>query len=101
MAFHVSNHFLDLAPVVKQEADHAGLHAVFISVTETEDDDDTGEFGSDWVLVTANQDFLSQKDLSEDESTIVPKRGLRLWTDDYNSVLPLVKWSQPKPSPSP
>ena len=99
MAFHVSNHFLDLAPVVKQEADHAGLHALFISVRE--DDDDTGEFGSDWVVVTANEAFLSQKDVSESESTIAPKRGLRLWTDDYNSVLPLLKWSEPKRAPSP
>jgi len=96
MAFHVSNHFLDLAPVVKQEADHAGLHTLFISIKE--DDDDIGEFGSDWVLVTANQAFLSQKDLSEDASTIPPKPGLRLWTDDYNSVLPLLKWSEPKES---
>ncbi len=52
IAFHVSNTYLNLVPVVKAQADHAGLHAVLVS---TADDDDTGAFSSDWVLVTANE----------------------------------------------
>jgi hypothetical protein len=27
--------------------------------------------------------------------------GLRLWTDDYNSVLPVLRWTKPKPTPTP
>src|SRR5262249_34684166 len=91
IAFHVSNQFLDLAPVVKQQADRAGLEAHLVT---TGDDDDVAEFGADWVLVTANEDFLAQKSFAEAVSLIPTKPGLRLWTDDYNSVLPLLRWSK-------
>jgi spermidine synthase len=95
IAFHVSNQFLDLVPVVKQQADRAGLEARLVT---TSDDDDVAEFGADWVLVTANQDFLSQKSFAEASALIPAKPGLRLWTDDYNSVLPLLRWSKPPAS---
>jgi spermidine synthase len=95
IAFHISNRFLDLGPVVQQEAEHAGLQAAWISVAK--DNDATGAFSSDWVLVTANTDFLSRPELSEPAYEIEVQPGLRLWTDDYNSVLPLLKWKNPPP----
>ena len=95
IAFHVSNQFLDLVPVVKQQADRAGLEARLVT---TSDDDDLAEFGADWVLVTANQEFLSQKSFVEAAALIPAKPGLCLWTDDYNSVLPLLRWSKPPAS---
>ena len=56
IAFHISNLYLNLAPVVKQQADHAGLKAVIIS---TEENNETGAYNADWVLVTANEEFLA------------------------------------------
>jgi spermidine synthase len=93
LAIHVSNRYLDLAPVVQQQADFAGLQAVFIS---TADNDERGEFNADWVLVTANKDFLALQAVEDANTEIAKKPGLRLWTDDYNSLLPLLqhqKWS--------
>jgi len=90
IAFHVSNKFLDLQPVVLQQAQKAGLEAAFIA---TEDNDDLGEYAADWVLVSANKAFI--KEVAGAATPIVAKPGLRLWTDDYNSVLPLLKWRLP------
>ena len=90
IAFHISNQYLDLAPVVKAQADHAGLHAVIISSAE---DDDTGAFASDWVLVTADEKFLALPNISEASAEIIPRRDLRLWTDDYSSLLPILNFS--------
>ncbi|HEY5027891.1 MAG TPA: fused MFS/spermidine synthase, partial [Candidatus Angelobacter sp.] len=87
IAFHISNNYLSLAPVVQEQADHAGLHAVMVS---TADDDDTGAFSSDWVLVTANEKFLALPEIADASSRIEPKPGLRLWTDDYSSLLPIL-----------
>jgi spermidine synthase len=87
IAFHISNTYLKLAPVVQEQADHAGLHAVMVS---TEDDDDTGAYSSDWVLVTANQKFLELPEIANASEKIEPKPGLRLWTDDYSSLLPIL-----------
>ncbi len=88
IAFHVSNHFLDLAPVVEQQAEHAGLKTALIL---SPDDDEKAAYASDWVLVTANSEFLSRKEITDVQTKIVIPRGLRLWTDDYNSLLPILK----------
>lgn len=87
IAFHISNTYLSLAPVVQAQADHAGLHAVLVI---TEDNDDTGAFSSDWVLVTANEKFLALPEIADASAKIEPKSGLRLWTDDYSSLLPIL-----------
>lgn len=88
VAFHISNRYLNLAPVVKQLADHAGLETVFIT---NDDDDKRDVFSSDWVLVTANRRLVEALKSSKDRETITIPRGLRLWTDDYNSLLPILR----------
>jgi spermidine synthase len=93
LAFHVSNTYLDLGPVVAQEAEHAGLSAVMVS---SPDDEYTGGYAADWVLVTANRDFLALPKVSKAAEAIAPKPGLRLWTDDYSSLWPIVKWHKRK-----
>jgi SAM-dependent methyltransferase len=89
IAFHVSNRFLRLQPVVKQLADHAGMHSVLIS---SADDEKIDVFSSDWVLVTNSQSFLAHSELDDDREDIVVPPRLRRWTDDYNSLLPILRF---------
>ncbi len=88
LAVHVSNLFLKLPPVVQEEAEHAGMGSLFVT---NEDDEDVGAYSSDWVLVTADRDFLERKEIAAAGAPIQPIARLRLWTDDYNSLLPLLK----------
>jgi spermidine synthase len=88
LAVHVSNQYLNLPPVVRQEAEDAGLSSLLI---ESEEDPDIGVYSSDWVLVTRNQDFLRLPDVAAAGKPIKALPALRLWTDDYNSLLPLLK----------
>ena len=88
IAFHVSNRFLRLQPVVKQLADHAGMKSVLIS---SADDDKIDVFSADWVLVTNNEEFLARPELRADREDIVVPSRLRRWTDDYNSLLPILR----------
>jgi hypothetical protein len=88
LAVHVSNQFLNLPPVVRQEAESAGLKSVLVA---SEGDDDIGVYSADWVLVTSNADFLNVPEVSDAGTQVAPLPGLRLWTDDYNSLLPLLK----------
>jgi spermidine synthase len=98
IAFHISNTYLNLAPVVQAQADHAGLHAVLVT---TEDNDDTGAFSSDWVLVTANEKFLALPEIADSSAKIDLKPGLGLWTDDYSSLLPILNLhAAPKKDPN-
>ena len=92
LAFHVSNSYLDLGPVVAQEAEHAGLAAVMVSTK----DDDYGGYAADWVLVTSNEDFLALPKVKAASVKIELQPGLRLWTDDYSSLWPIIKWHKDK-----
>jgi spermidine synthase len=98
LAFHISNSYLDLAPVVKAEAEHAGLPALIVT---SPDDEYTGGYAADWVLVTSNQDFLALPDVSSKTADIEPQPGLKLWTDDYSSLWPVLKWRVTKKDTEP
>lgn len=94
IAFHVSNKYLDLLPVVDQEARNAKLEDAYI--VSQDDEGGTGAYESDWVLVTGNAEFLSQDKVQDALYEITSNPRLRLWTDDYNSLLPVLKWVEPK-----
>ena len=68
-----------------------GLRAVFIA---DEGDNATNVWSADWVLVTGNDDFVNLPAVSSARDSIVMPAGLRLWTDDYNSLLPIWKWGR-------
>ncbi len=87
VAFHVSNRFLRLAPVVRQIAEDAGVQAVDI-VDEPDDDDDTS---SEWVLVTRNRGFLDNAAVRKASSPIDPIPGLPMWTDRFNNLFKILK----------
>ncbi len=92
LAVHVSNRYLDLAPVVRQQAEQAGLRSTLITV----DNDTTRDaYSSDWVLVTANGAFMADSLVKAAGDTIGLPAGLRLWTDDYNSLLPILRRKSP------
>ncbi len=44
-----------------------------------------------WVLVTRNREFLEQPVVDSARQEITIPRKLRLWTDDYNSLLPILR----------
>jgi len=94
VAFHVSNRYLELAPVVEQIAKHAGLETALI----TNGVDTTVHlYSADWVLVTDNADFLSEPGIVDGREKITVPPRLRRWTDDYNSLLPIVHWKGSAP----
>jgi len=88
LAIHVSSLYLDLPPVVEEQAEHAGLQAILVS---SADNEDVGEDKADWVLVTSNQDFLARSEVQGVGTKILRLPGLRLWTDDYSSLLPVLR----------
>jgi hypothetical protein len=91
VAFHVSNDFLSLAPVVEQLARNAGMQAVRVIQRE---DLSRLVYDSEWVLVTANAEFLANPAVVRARVPIDVPAGLRLWTDDYSSLFPIIKVSQ-------
>jgi len=87
IAFHVTNRFLRLAPVVKRIADAYNLHTVLVS-DDTEEEDLAR---TDWVLVARNGKFLDRREIAGASSEIEDIPGLRVWTDDYNNLFKILK----------
>jgi len=87
VAFHVTNRYLQLAPVVKLLADEVGMEAVLI----TDDPDDPHLSRTDWVIVTKNRDFINDPDVVAKRAKIDPIKGLTPWTDDFNNLYRILK----------
>ena len=89
VAFHVSNRFLDLVPVVARLARENGAHAVAVNEGADEEDSRTQ---SDWVLVSRDPKALQEKEIEAAGAAPVKEReNLRTWTDDYSNLVQILK----------
>lgn len=90
IVFHVTNRYLRLPPVVQQLAHGAGLMAMLLS---HQPDDTSGRLlaSTDYVLVTRNKALMADPEIQDAEYIIEPITGLRLWTDDFNNLLQVLK----------
>jgi SAM-dependent methyltransferase len=94
VVFHISNRYLKLGPVVKQLAEHAGMHTTFISSSDLPMRD---VWTSDWMLVTTDSAFLAQPEIDQTSAQVDVPPSLRLWTDDYNSLIPILRFGRSDP----
>jgi len=87
VAYHVSNVFLDLKPVLLAIAQRHQLEYAYLH-----EKDAKGETVSDWVLLTRNKPFLSQPRIAEVTEPVTPRPDWRVWTDDYNNLVQVFRW---------
>lgn len=87
IAFHVTNRYLDLVPVVQALADAQGLSAILIR----DDTKDGMTSTSDWVLLSDDNASLTKPELANFATPIEPRPDWRLWTDDFNNLLQVLK----------
>jgi len=87
---HVSNRFLSLEPVVAAAAADGGWHTLRLahqpSVLEVQ------ATPSVWIALSREPDALSQLAAGDPDWSILPRRpGFIAWSDDYATVLPLLR----------
>ena len=90
IAVHISNHYLDLQPVVLALARAANYHFVLIDADENEDE--WWLYGSTWMLLSRSEKSIQAPAIisaSSPVSTNLP--NLRLWTDDFASLFQILK----------
>jgi SAM-dependent methyltransferase len=87
IAFHVTNRYLDLIPVVQQLADAQGLNAVLVA----DDGDEMMASRSDWVLLSDSEKALEAAPIDDVSVAIDPRPDWRLWTDDFNNIFQVLK----------
>ncbi|MDP9038891.1 MAG: fused MFS/spermidine synthase [Acidobacteriota bacterium] len=89
VAFHVSNSYLDLAPEIARVAGSVGMEARRVESWPAQSE---GEYRATWVLVSGDAGFFARPGVSGVAMEIVAPRGLRVWTDDYSSLLAAMRW---------
>jgi hypothetical protein len=87
IAFHVTNRFLALAPVVQKLAVDQGLHAALIH----DEAENLPWRKTDWVLVAKNKEMLQQPAIRHATTPITPIPSLGVWTDDFNNLFQVIK----------
>ncbi|HKU47266.1 MAG TPA: fused MFS/spermidine synthase, partial [Burkholderiales bacterium] len=91
VAFHVSNRFLDLIPVVGRIAAENGVHAVLVS-DDPDEDEDPRRSRTDWVLVSRNPAALERAEIvARKPEPIEDRPEWRTWTDDYSNLIQILK----------
>lgn len=83
IAFHVTNRSLDLVPVVQRLARAHGLKAAHVT--------NGGAFEADWVLLSSDPAFFDLPLIKDVTSPIKPRPAWRLWTDDFNNLVQVLK----------
>ncbi len=87
LAYHVSNRFLDLPPVLAEIAHLEGL--VGVVVEDPSQPENTLHTTSTWVLLARRPEVLARIEGGRPLSRVP---GAPLWTDDFNNLLSVVKW---------
>ncbi len=88
IAFHVTNRFLNLVPVIDALAKAHGLHVIHI----VDDGEGNGLASrSDWVLLSDSREVLERPRLADAATAIEPRPEWRLWTDDFNNLVQVLK----------
>ncbi|HXI36849.1 MAG TPA: fused MFS/spermidine synthase [Burkholderiales bacterium] len=91
VAFHLSNRFLQLIPVVARLAKEQGVQAALVS-DDPDDDDDSLRSRSDWVLVSKSRAALAAPQIVSAGGEPAEDEGdWRTWTDDYSNLVQILK----------
>jgi len=84
LAFHVSNQFLLLAPVVEKLAQSFGLKYCRVENGESPEE---AIASAQWVLVTHRQDFINTLASMHVGQVVAVPGDVKVWTDDSNSLI--------------
>ena len=90
IAVLISSLYFDFDPVLRTHAEGAGMEAVRILTGQGPG----GDFGSEWMLLTRNREFLASPSIAlADEGPWAEYEDMPEWTDDYSSLWPLlIRW---------
>jgi hypothetical protein len=90
LAIHISNRYLNLAPVVDALAQKYKFEQVPVDDPGGPDEWDTS---SNWILLTRNQDFLDDFAIKAAQAQYTPAKKPEpvLWTDQWSNLLSILK----------
>ena len=94
IAVHISNRYLNLEPVLAALASRLGLVARIRRYTSPDADlpPPRATESSTMVVLARDERTLRSLDLDAQWGSLGSPDRVRIWTDDYTSIVPLIKW---------
>jgi len=90
IAVHISNHYLDLEPVVVNLARHFGYKLASIDYEES--DEEWWLYGSTWALLSHNERVMNSPAIRNAVSSVATNSvRIPLWTDDFASLFQILR----------
>jgi len=87
---HISNHYLDLEPVVVNLARE--FHYQVSLVDFEEDEESWWMYSNTWMVLTRDQGIIDSPGIKEGVSAVTAKHPkVPLWTDDFASLFPILR----------
>lgn len=87
IAYHVTNRFLNLPPLISELSKYLGLHSVLIS----DKNDNPLLRDTDWVLVSKDINSLDKESIRSRATDIKNIKGLQPWSDNFNNLFAILK----------
>ena len=87
LAFHVTNRFLNLPPVLAELAGTLGLQAIQVH----DENDDPMLRNTDWVLIARQTEVLQAAVFQERGRPLRATGQHTVWTDDYNKLFEILR----------
>ncbi len=91
VAFHISNRYLDLRPVLIELARDARMAGAMVDRDVTAAEKEKLFYGSRWVVLATSAHTLAPLVRQAGWSVLPPSAPVRIWTDDYSDVLHVMK----------
>src|SRR5215510_2653891 len=90
LAFHISNRFLDLRPVIGDLAKSADMICLANEIGEARQDE--GQTSALWTVMARHAEDLGGLLNNPDWRRLDGRAQAEIWTDDYSNILGVLKW---------
>jgi len=90
LALHITNKYIDLAPIISATAQSLGYNA-YVQTFNDENADIAGFLYTTWMLVTPSDSPWHDKIIGMGYTKLPDNSSTKPWTDRYSNVLPYIK----------
>jgi len=95
IAFHISNRYLNLEPVLVELARDGRMAGIVGADTAiTSQQTMSYKMNSKWVVLSRNAKDHAQLAVQPGWRVLAPKADVTLWTDDFSNVFSVFRWSR-------
>lgn len=91
IAFHTSNRYLNLPPIVGNLAENANLSAI---IEHDQGDSCAGRMASEWILVARKKEDFGNLASDRRWQPLAGDKKLKVWTDDYSNIFSIFDWGK-------